>query len=290
MMANEVMVEAKIELLGILEYMVDPTVNNFISSNLLNPSELEYKKRVNHYFSPFLQHSALLGLKDLFSNGFKSEQAVRLLLYHSQIPYLFSQPMIQNQKHLEWIKQLRLWIDDTKFPLFFENNLALYQHITEAVETSISQIPIFDIIELFFGERKPSYSIFASSIKTGNFNVFLPNKGLAVVLGSPILSSLTLYPRLIHELALGFIKPAIDLYWSLFQKEENTTKKKVDRDLVYDLIAKAVQEFLIPGSIYENSLITSLVESISTEYQAKRNVYPLFSMFIPQLAKFFKEP
>lgn len=289
MMTNEVSVEAKIELLGILEYFVDSTINTFFLTDLVNLLEKEYQKRIEQYFSPFINHPAIIGLKELKKNGFKSEQAVRLLLYHSQIPYLFSQPVIQNQQHLEWIKLLRLWIDDTKFSIFFEKNHTLYQHITESVETIISKIPLYDIVELFFGEKRTSYFIFLSSIKMGNYNVFLPNKGLAIIIGSPILSSLSIYQRMIHEIALGFIKPGIDLNWTLFQKEEKDLRQKTDREPVYEMIAQAVQEFLVPGSIKGDSLHYSLVNAITNEYQVKRKLYPVFSMFIPYLAKIIKE-
>jgi hypothetical protein len=283
-MSYELTVDPKIEMLGILEYFADPHIPLFFTDTIPHSLEQEYQKRIESYFAPFRDHPALLGLKKMKELGFKSDQAVRLLLYHSQIPYLFSQPVIQNQKHLEWVQTLRLWIDDTKFPSFYEKNKHFYEKVIQTVESAIDQIPIFDVIELFFGDKRVSYHIIASSIKTGNFNVFLPNRGIAGIIGSPILSSTSIYARIIHELAYCFIRPAVDLHWSYFQPSQDPAKPANNREAVYELIVQAVQSILVVGSVPEYSLLSAIAENISSEYQHNRSQYPTFATYIPRIA------
>jgi hypothetical protein len=288
-MSYELTVDPKIEMLGILEFFAHIHNSDFVSNNHLHPLEMEYQKKVEHYFEPFRDHVALHGLVKMKEMGFRSDQAVRLLLFHSQIPYMFSQPVIQNQKHLEWVQNLRLWIDDTKFPSFYDKNKSFYGKIMESVEFAMDQIPIFDLIELFFGEKRDSYHIIASSIKTGNHNVFLPNKGIAAIIGSPILGSPSIYPRIIHELAYCFIRPGIDLYWSHFQTSQESEKTSNQRESVYELIAQSIQAALIPGSVMEYTVLSMVSESIKSEYQKNRTIYPTFTSFLPHIAHLLRE-
>lgn len=288
-MSYELIVDPKIEMLGILEYFAQANVPDFFLNNSFHPLEIEYQKKVESYFAPFRDHSALHGLIKMKEQGFRSDQAVRLLLFHSQIPYLFSQPVIQNQKHLEWVQSLRLWIDDTKFPSFYDKNKSFYLKIMESVEFAMDQIPIYDLIELFFGEKRESYHIIASTIKTGNYNVFLPNKGIAAIIGSPILGSPTIYPRIIHELAYCFIRPGIDFHWSHFQVFKETDQISSQRESMYELIAQSIQAALIPGSVAESSLLSTIKDMITTEYQNKRSIYPTFTSFLPRIAQSIRE-
>jgi hypothetical protein len=283
------MVDPKIEILGVLEYYSDPMIPKYLSENSQSPIEKEYHFKIDHYFSLFQEHPALRKFREMKESGFKSEQAVRLLLYHSQIPYLFSQPVIQNQKYLEWIQLLRLWIDETKFPSFFEKNKSLYQLLIESAEKSLNQIPLCDVVEIFFGEKKPSYQIYLSSLKIGNFNVFLPTKSIAVILGSPQLSATDIYPRIIHEIAHCFIRPAIDLHWSAFQSFKESNEVPIKREAVYELIVQAVQAVLAPDSIPVFSLLSTLINKIKEEFQTRRDLYPMFSTFVPKLAVTMKE-
>jgi hypothetical protein len=287
-MSYEITVDPKIEMLGVLEFLLD-LPSHQESNPSISSQEKEYIHKIKHIFSPFQNHPALMFLQEMQEQGFKSEQAVRLLLYHSQIPYLFSQPVIQNQKHLEWVQLLRGWIEDTKFPSFFEKSKSFYKGLEEYVNLILSEIPLCDVIELFFGEKRHSYHIFVSPIKIGNYNVFLPSRGIAVVIGSPILESVDLYSRIIHEFSHLFIRPAVDINWTHFLKIEDNGKPPKKREAVYELIVQAVQGVIVPGSKQQYSLLTTLTEKIETEFRAKRHIYPTFASFIPQLAKIIRE-
>lgn len=287
-MSYEITVDPKIEMFGILEYLLDsPAMKEEVPS--LSPHEQAYLQKIEHTFSPFQKHPAILFLQDMQKQGFKSEQGIRLLLYHSQIPYLFSQPVIQNQIHLKWIQLLRKWVEETKFPTFLDSSKSLYQKVEEYVDESLSQIPLCDVLELFFGEKRPSYHIYVSSIKTGNYNVFLPNRGVAVVIGSPILSATDLYARVIHEFSHLYIRPAVDLYWTYFVTVDEADKTPKKREAIYELLVQAVQAVIVPGSNHQYSLLTAIINKIETEYRTKRHLFPTFTTFVPELAKMIRE-
>lgn len=298
-MSYELMIDPRIEIIGIIEYFSDPLSSDKLIETIRNPIEREYQNSMISYFEKYKEHPALLFYKTLKQNGFGSETAIRLLLYHSQIPYLFSQPVIQNQKHLEWIQLLRAWVEETKYGHFLENNQLVINQIQDMAESQISQTPICDLIEIFFGDSRKSYHIHPSSFKTGNYNVFLPNQGLAIVLGYPLFNENTILSRVLHEFSYGFIRPTVDLNWSLFQQFESIFKdfsKTIlpgktlsKREVIYELITQSVLSILSPSVMEKSSIIYSLTTLIEQEYQHHRNHYPNFSSFIPRIIELLRE-
>ena len=281
-MSYEITVDPKIEMLGILEYFADPKIPVLLADKIVDPHDQDYVHRIISKFAPLKDHKAIHQLIKMKEQNFKTNQAVRLLLYHSQIPYLFSQPVIQNQKHLEWIGMLREWIENTGFPTFLEKNQLYYKELVEFAENQLEQVPLCDIIELFFGEKRTSYHIYLSAIHTGNYDVFLPNKGIGALIGAPILKASDLPKRILKEFAYSFIRPAVDLHWSLFQSVKENAN--LSREKVYDLLAKAIQAVLLGEQDLDISEISWLYLPIMNEYQKNRRLYPNFSSFIPSIA------
>jgi len=288
-MSYELLIDPRIELIGVIEYFADPITSDKVFKTVSNPIEREYQQRMISHFEKYKEHPAVGFYKTLKQNGLTPETTIRLLLYHSQVPYLFSQPVIQNQKHLEWIQLLRGWVEETKFIFFLEKNQSALNQILDRVELQISQAPLCDVIELFFGEYRKSYHIYPSPLKPGNYNVFLPNQGLAVIIGCPLLNEETLYNRVIFEFAYGFIKPAVDLNWTLLQPLEAIFKTRGKREVVYELITQSVLSILTAQSLEKNALMQSIITLISQEFQHRREIYPTFASFIPRIAELTRE-
>ena len=228
------------------------------------------------------------------------------------------------KKLMRFIEHLRDFAEQTHFMAFFQKHEEFYQKTLQSVNENFQDIDFIGVLEGYYGQKQHSYNIILAPMFSGNygprisrgdgtydiFNIVSPRQIKDDIL---YFGSKANFEHLAwHEFSHSFVNPLGEIYRkellkyaSLFKPIQSkmsasaygnwitTVNEHVVRAVTTRLnyLQKGNKEgdrVLLGEKTYGFAYIEALCKKLEF-YEEKRNKYPTFSSFYPELIKTFKE-
>jgi len=233
----EVIIDPKIELLGVIEYLaLDESTNR---NRQVFDDDNEYVREVKKHFENYANHDAVVSFRELQKKGFNFEAPVILLLEASNPPdldvkfplpeFLSSKanenPKVGEQKLFEWLVELREFAKESEFIKFFDAHKSLYENISTPMAKVLKSEDTPEKLEEFFGESKKSYTVILAPLYSGGYSHLNSKENSFVIVGpTKVEDDLPHFcyhrtPQFVmNAIAFAFVEPIVDDNWDFFAK------------------------------------------------------------------------
>jgi hypothetical protein len=317
-------VDPRMELLSVVQILGDYGQR----TSLISHYDFPYKEDVKKYFAPYKDHPAVKLFNELSSSSysFRFSTPPTAMLYLSDPPDLRVQSKLPKaifslsggKTRLEqFFESLRDFARTSNFTAFFEAHRDFYAKIVANAYGQLNGINVVAALEDYFGTPKGSYNIIIVPLQSGSFGIEKGDGRLYNVCGPDSLADGTPYLTGVrdicwHELGHSFVNPVVARYVPRLRRDSSLFDPIAGRMHCggYDDFEGIICEHVLRAanvrmtSIYlgaeaaDNAVrghrsvgfvyVAALADKLKL-YEARRDEYPTFEQFLPQMVDAFDE-
>ncbi|MCF8254134.1 MAG: DUF4932 domain-containing protein [Bacteroidia bacterium] len=318
-----------------LEFQTDKRVETmyivFLLSDypLLTPFPNSYQANALAYFNKYKNHTAVLLAKKLVQRGFVADYAVNWLFQHTNFPEFTNNQTVNfpfsirpmNSDSLELFrKELINFYTETQCEKFFKSQETFLDKIATDVKDSFTRKDIIQVIENYFGTKKPAkyYVILSPLLHSGGFTIERTDQNELYALIGPggAKDSIPVYDKIyleqdmvIHEFSHNYSNPIVEQFMAESKKFETDLypgiKEKIQQEgyatwesFMLELMVRATTIRIVENvygkeaatelTDYEKSVgfdyVTEIVEELKI-YETQRDKYPTLIDFYPNILR-----
>jgi len=221
-------VDARIELLTVMQVLCDYWLINRDSSTYLNS--------INSYFAKYKEHRLINLIKSMYNKGITAEVPYKVMLslnYDFKPDSLLISPSYKYiHKNIDtvnlYIDAIQNFVQETKFYDFFNNSIEYYDNILKQQINEIGNFDEVTTLEQFYGSRQDNYYIMLVPLDYASYGISVEKKsgednayflsGIGKTKGIGILSKLEFSELFWHEFGHTFVNPVTYKYQDLVDK------------------------------------------------------------------------